>query len=94
METELSGPTKPMVLLVDDDEGTLVSIAAILESVQAEIVTASTFEAAWSCRLASRAGRSRYTQRNRAPTSLERPLTDTIPPQLLAEQVGYALGEA
>ena len=47
METKSSGTTKPMVLVVDDDEGTLVSVAATLESVQAEVVTASTFEAAW-----------------------------------------------
>ena len=47
METQVSEPTKPMVLVVDDDAGTLVSVAATLESIEVEIVTASTFEAAW-----------------------------------------------
>ncbi len=38
---------RPMVLVVDDDDGTLVSVSATLETLQAEIVTAGTFEAAW-----------------------------------------------
>ena len=47
MQTDHSTDPKPLVLVVDDDEGTLVSVAATLEVVHAEIVTASNFETAW-----------------------------------------------
>ena len=43
----MNTPQIPMVLVVDDDDGTLVSVSATLESLEAEIVTAGTFEAAW-----------------------------------------------
>ena len=39
---------KPMILVVDDDEGTLISVSATLASLDAEIHTAATFENAWT----------------------------------------------
>ena len=38
---------KPTVLVVDDDEGSLISVAAALEALDLNVVTAANFDAAW-----------------------------------------------
>ena len=47
MEESRKDNEKPMVLVVDDDEGSLVSVKAALESLAVEVLTAATFEVAW-----------------------------------------------
>ena len=47
MSVASESPAKPTVLVVDDDEGSLISVAAALEVLELTIITASNFETAW-----------------------------------------------